>query len=90
MDSQNTIPTITADALLPEVLSQYPGTRTVFDRYYFCASRIHALAKSSAAQNNGARYHDRASLSARGVDMNDLLDELRLDHAVEGNPTLSR
>ncbi|HEX5882905.1 MAG TPA: DUF1858 domain-containing protein [Pyrinomonadaceae bacterium] len=33
MGEQNTTPAITADALLPDVVTQYPGTRAVFDRY---------------------------------------------------------
>ena len=33
MDIQNRTSAITADALLPDVVTQYPGTRAVFDRY---------------------------------------------------------
>jgi uncharacterized protein involved in response to NO len=33
MDSQNRTLAISADALLPDVVKQYPGTRAVFDRY---------------------------------------------------------
>src|SRR5215213_4755989 len=33
MNTRNTTPTITANAFLPDVISQYPGTRAVFDRY---------------------------------------------------------
>src|SRR5215212_1811059 len=33
MDNRNKTPTITADAFLPDVLAEFPGTREVFDRY---------------------------------------------------------
>ncbi|HEU4794567.1 MAG TPA: DUF1858 domain-containing protein [Pyrinomonadaceae bacterium] len=33
MPEPNRSPAITADALLPDVVTQYPGTRAVFDRY---------------------------------------------------------
>src|SRR5690242_13031178 len=33
MNTENTTPTISASAFLPDVISQYPETRAVFDRY---------------------------------------------------------
>jgi hypothetical protein len=33
MNTPNRIPIITADSLLPEVVSRYPSTRAIFDRY---------------------------------------------------------
>jgi uncharacterized protein involved in response to NO len=33
MDTQNRTPTITAGSFLPDVISRYPATRAVFDRY---------------------------------------------------------
>lgn len=33
MNTQNPTPAITANAFLPDIISQYPGTRAVFDRY---------------------------------------------------------
>ena len=66
MDNQNTIPTITADALLPEVLSQYPGTRAVFDRY--------GLHGCGGAQGPGEKIQWFARL--HGVQIDKLLSEL--------------
>src|SRR5678816_1464619 len=42
MDTKNKTPTIAADSFLPDVVSHYPATRAVFDRYGLkgCGGRL--------------------------------------------------
>ncbi|MGH9874969.1 MAG: DUF1858 domain-containing protein [Pyrinomonadaceae bacterium] len=67
MRTQNTNPEITADDFLPDVVSQYPATRAVFDRYglHGCGGQL------------GPREQIGWFARLHGVSIDQLLDELR-------------
>lgn len=67
MSNQNTNPAISADAFLPDIVSQYPATRVVFDRYglHGCGGQL------------GPREQVGWFARLHGVPVDKLLDELR-------------
>jgi hypothetical protein len=85
MSNQNTNLVISADALLPDIVSQYPSTRAVFDRYglHGCGGQL------------GPREPVAWFARLYGVSLDKLLDELReatnepASVAVESSPSIA-
>jgi uncharacterized protein involved in response to NO len=85
MSNQNTKQVISAEALLPDIVAQYPSTRAVFDRYglHGCGGLLGP--------------HEQVGWFARlhGVSIDKLLDELRAaakepaSRAVESSPSIA-